>query len=230
MSRAFVTARLVPAFVFIVMTLCSASSFAITTSCPDDDAYPLNGCSLPGLVDGSYPFFYQAVKVRYVHSRHKDKFRVKAHFLGGSPSSYLYVDPTDVLAISGTRLKFKANVVDGIARGSIKISGKIDELGVAGTLMTAELEGSWGADGTLIGFNTSNIQCNPAIDTYLGGAGCTINEVIYLNMIDAIGPDADARKIKTTGIAMVSIPLPTSAWLFVCGLIGLAGCVRRPAH
>ena len=225
MSRSLTTARLASVFAFALMTLGSTGSFAITSGCPDISDYPMNGCSLPGLVEGSFPFFYQAVHVSYVQSKRSDDFKVKARFLKYSPSSYLYVDPEDVLAITGTRLKFKAKVVDGTATGRIKITGRIDELGIRGKLMTAELEGSWGADGTLIGFNTKNIQCNPAIDAYV--RGCTTNEVIYLNLLDAIGPEADARRIKTTGIAVTSVPLPAAAWLFVSGLLGLAGIVRR---
>ena len=118
----------------------------------------------------------------------------------------------------------------GVASGKIKISGKIDDLGIKGTLMTADLEGAWDADGSLIGFNTMNIQCNDAINAYLGGGGCTTNEVIYLNLLEAIGPDAGARKIKTAGIAVTSVPLPAAAWLFGSGLLGLIAMARRRGH
>jgi hypothetical protein len=230
MRISMIAARLAPAFVFGLLMLCSAASFAITVGCPDPAAYGLNGCALPGLVKGSFPYFYQQVIVGYRHSKHSDNFRIKARFLKRSPDSSFYVDPEDVLAISKTKLKFKVKVIDGVAVGRIRIKGRIDELGIRGTLMTAQLEGSWAADGTLIGFNTKNIQCNAAINAYLGGDGCTTNEVIYLNLLNAIGPDAGARKIRTAGVAITSVPAPAAVWLFLSGLVGLTGSVLRPRH
>jgi len=209
-----------------MLTFGSASSFAITSGCPDTAAYPMNGCSLPGqTAAGSFPYFYQNVGVNYKQNKNSDDFRVKASFMKGSAGSFLYVNSEDVLDITKTKFKFDAIVSGGDASGKIKISGNIDSLGIKGTLMTADLEGSWGVDGTLIGFNTMNIQCNEAIDAYVGG--CTTNEVIYLNLLDAIGPDAGARKIKTAGIAVTSVPLPAAAWLFGSGLLGLIGVTRR---
>jgi len=219
------TTRLASALVFLLMTLCSTCSFAVSIGCPDTGEYPMNGCELPGLVMGSFPFFYQQVNVRYKQSKRSDNFVIKAGFMKNSSDSSLFVDPEDVLAISGTKLKFKVKVIDGVATGRIKIKGRIDELGIKGTLMTAELEGSWAADGTLIGFNTKNIQCNAVIDAYVGG--CTTNEVIYFNLLNAIGPDAGARSIRTSGIAVTSVPAPTAAWLFGSGLISLATVARR---
>jgi hypothetical protein len=94
--------------------------------------------------------------------------------------------------------------------------------------MTADLNGVWDSDGTLIGFNTENIQCNDVIDAYVGG--CTTDEVIYFSLLDAIGPDAGARKIKTSGIAVTSVPVPAAAWLFGSGLLGLIAVSRRGRH
>jgi len=205
----------------------STSSFAISSTCPDTAAYPLNGCSLPGqTTDGSFPYFDQNVRVKYKQKKKSDDFRVQAKVEKGSGSSSLYVSLDDVLDITKTKFRFEAIVSGGDARGRINISGKIDSLGIKGTLMTADLEGNWGIDGTLIGFDTMNIQCNEAIDAYVGG--CSTNQVVYLNLSDAIGPDADVRKIKTTGIgvtsiAVASVPLPAAAWLLGSGLLGLIG-------
>ena len=55
------------------------------------------------------------------------------------------MDPEDVLDITKTKFKFDAKVTGGVASGKIKITGKIDELGIKGTLMTADLEGAWEA-------------------------------------------------------------------------------------
>jgi len=211
-----------------MFTFGSASSYAITSGCPDTGAYPMNGCSLPGTVDGSFPYFYNNVSVSYKQKKKSEDFRVKGKLLKGSTNSALYVDPEDVLGITKPNFKFDAKVTDGVASGNIKISGKIDELGIKGVLMTADLEGAWDADGTLIGFNTMNIRCNDVINDYVGG--CTTNEVIYLNLLQAIGPDAGARKIKTAGIAVTSVPVPAAAWLFGSGLLGLITMARRRGH
>jgi hypothetical protein len=213
-----------------MFTFGSASSYAITSGCPDTGAYPMNGCSLPGTVDGSFPYFYQNVSVSYKQKKKTEDFQVKAKLLKGSTNSALYVDSEDVLDITKTNFKFDAKVTGGVASGNIKISGRIDELGIKGTLMTADLEGAWDANGTLIGFNTMNIQCNDGINAYLGGGGCTTNEVIYLNLLQAIGPDAGARKISTAGIAVTSVPVPAAAWLFGSGLLGLITMARRRGH
>jgi hypothetical protein len=218
--------KLASTLLFVLMTLYSTPGFAITIGCPDLDAYPMNGCELPGLVKGSFPFFYQQVNVRYAQKKRSGNFVFKANSRR-SPDSFLYVDPEDLLSIVRTHFKFKAKVIDGVASGRVTIKGRIDKLGIRGSLMTAELEGSWAADGTLIGFNTKNIQCNAAINAYLGGDGCTKAEVIYLNLLDAVGPDADARRIRTSGTAMTSVPLPAAAWLFGAGLIGLAAGALR---
>jgi hypothetical protein len=217
-----------------MFTLSSASSFAITSGCPDTGAYPMNGCSLPGqTADGSFPFFYQNVSVDYTQKKNSDDFRLKAKFLKGSLDSFLSVDPEDVLDITKTKYQFDAKVTGGDARGKLKITGKIDQLDFRGTLMTADLDGNWGADGTLIGFDTKNIKCSDAINAYLGGGGCTTDEFVYFNLLEAIGPDAGARKIKTAGIAvtsltsMTTIPLPAAAWLFGSGLLALIGMERH---
>ena len=213
-----------------MITLGSTSSFAITTVCPNTDDYPTsNGCSLPGTVQGSFPYFYQNVSVKYKQKKKSDDFRVQAKFMNGSVSSFLYVKPGDVLDITKTKFQFDAKVSGGEASGKIKISGEIDALDLnKSTLMTADLKGAWDVDGTLIGFDTTNIQCNDVINTYVGG--CTTNEVIYLNLLDAIGPDAGARKIKTAGIAVTSVPVPAAAWLFGSGLLGLITMARRRGH
>jgi hypothetical protein len=92
--------------------------------------------------------------------------------------------------------------------------------------MTADLSGPWAIseDGTLLGFNTKNIVCHSAISAYVPG-GCTQNEVIYLALQDAITDGT--MKLKTTGLALTTVPVPAAAWLFGSGLLGLAGIARR---
>ncbi len=203
------------------------SSNSLATACPEPSAYPFNGCSLPGLVRGSFPYFEQGVEVNY-KTKHYG-FGVKAKYDKDSSLSSFLKDPADILDITGTKLKFKARVKDSIANGNIKIRGSIDAIGVTkrSTLMTADLTGLWamGEAGTLLGFNTENIVCHNAINAYLGGDGCTQREVIYLTLQDAITPGT--KKLKTTALALTSVPIPTSIWLFGSGLLGLIGIARR---
>ncbi len=77
----------------------------------------------------------------------------------------------------------------------------------------------------LWGFNTTNIVCSDLINTLTGG--CTTDEVVYLNLLEAIGPDTGFDRISTAGRALTSVPVPAAAWLFGSGLIGLAGMARR---
>ena len=91
--------------------------------------------------------------------------------------------------------------------------------------MTADLKGQWNSTGQLIGFNTMNIECHAAIDALVD---CTHNEVIYLSeLMDALNPGGTKGKYKTTGLAVTSVPVPATAWLFGSGLIGLVGVARR---
>lgn len=203
------------------------SGNSLATGCPDPSAYPFNGCSLPGLVRGSFPYFEQGVGVHYKADKHG--FKLKAKYDKDSFMSSFLLNPGDVLDITKTSFKFKARVRDGVTSGSIRIRGVIDDLGITrrSTLMTADLSGPWaiGEDGTLLGFNTENIVCHSAIDAYIGGSGCTQNEVIYLALQDAITDGT--MKLKTTGMALTSVPVPAAAWLFGSGLLGLAGIARH---
>ena len=106
------------------------------------------------------------------------------------------------------------------AEGGLKISGKIDGQKIK---ITADLNpekktpGVWDSseDGTLWGFNTYNIECK-GLEAY---ANCTKNEVVFLNLLSAIGPASGFPKISTAGTAVTSVPLPAAAWLLGSGLL-----------
>jgi hypothetical protein len=206
-----------------------SSSAVFAASCPDLAAYPLNGCSLPGLVDGSYPFFLQNVHVTLKNKKNGD-FKLKARNRGvAARKSTLFFSPSidDTYAIHKTRFRFKASHKNGELTGRIRIKGKMPELGIKKrrTLMTANLKGQWKSTGQLIGFNTMNIECHAAINAV---SPCTTDEVIYLSeLMDALNPGGTKGKYKTTGLAVTSVPVPVTAWLFGSGLIGLVGVARR---
>jgi hypothetical protein len=213
-------------FLLALWALCSRAVFA--ASCPDLSAYPLNGCSLPGLVDGSFPYFFQSVFV-VLKNRNNGDFTLKAKYRGVAPrESEFLVSPSidDTYTISHTRLRFKAKYKNGELTGGIIIKGRIPELKInrRKTLMTADLTGVWNSTGKLIGFNTMNIHCNAAIKVV---AQCTTNEVIYFTQLeDALDPGGSKGKYKTTGLAVTSVPVPAAVWLFGFGFIALTGVAR----
>jgi hypothetical protein len=90
--------------------------------------------------------------------------------------------------------------------------------------MTADLKGQWNSTGQLIGFNTMNIECHAAINAV---SPCTTDEVIYLSDLkDALDVGGFTGKYRTTGLAVSSVPVPATTWLFGSGLLGLMGVAR----
>ena len=212
--------------------LVSTGGFAAHLGCPDPSSTDpgFNGCSLPGLREGTFPYFDQGVRAKY-KARKDGDFYLKAKFDKHSDRSSLVIDPNGIFGISPdgifdidkTKFKIKVKVEDGVANGSLRIKGAIDEFGIKKTtLVTANLSGEWALsdDGQLIGFNTTNIVCSPELPI-----NCTNSESIYLVLDDAI--NTGNKNYKTTGVAITTVPLPAAAWLFASGLLGLAGIARR---
>lgn len=216
--------------VMSVLVFGSTSSFAYSTSCPDSEAYPMNGCVLPGLVNGSFPYVENAVSVDY-NGKKLDKkgyFDIKAKSIKKSVGT-LAVGQSEQYDIEKFNYKLKARAYeDGTAEGGLKIKGKIDGQKVK---ITADLNpekktlGVWDSseDGTLWGFNTYNIQCK-GLEGYVN---CTKNEVVFLNLLSAIGPASGFPKISTAGTVVTSVPLPAAAWLLGSGLLALITVSRR---
>jgi hypothetical protein len=108
----------------------------------------------------------------------------------------------------------------------MSISGNIDLLKTSGLLMSANLTGVYGEDGKLVGFNTKDIWCADAINTAIGGSGCTKAEVVYFSLDGTLDLNAKNSQ-KLYGTAYTSVPLPATVWLFGSGLLGLVGVSRR---
>ena len=206
----------------VILLLFGGNVFAAHVGCPTPAAFPLNGCDLPSVGGGSYPYFDQGVKIKYKAKKHGD-FDLKAKYDKASHRSQFLFTLGEIFDIDKTKFKFKAKVRNGVATGKLKIEGTLEGFGITKkeTLVTANLEGTWelSADGHLFGFKTKDIVCNDALNF------CTEAETIYLVLDHPI--TAGLKKLKTTGIAITTVPLPAAAWLFGSGLLCLAGMARK---
>jgi hypothetical protein len=217
-----------------VLALGNTGSFASSSNCPEPSGYPFNGCSLPGTIDGSFPYFDQTVSVTYKDKDTEDDiFNITGKSLKGSLRRWLQIDDETTVVIPKMKFKLDAAVNGDVASGDLKISGKIPDLGKF--KVSADLKGEWDAseDGMLWGFNTTNIACSGAIESLVD---CATDGVIYLNLLEAVGPDTGANKIDTSGLALTSftdqaaVPVPATVWLFSSGLLGLVAISRRRSN
>jgi hypothetical protein len=208
-------------------TLGCTGSYA--ASCADGSAGPLNGCALPDVVAGSYPYFENEVTVDYDGTKLEKKgySKLKAKGVKDSVVSTFVADQGNEFTIEKPKFSLKAKVgdpaIDKVALGKLKISGKIDgqkfnvkaKIGLSKNDLAAY---DVSPEGLLWGFNTTEIQCKNV------PTGCTTDEVVYLGLKDTIG---GALKVTTDGVAVTSVPVPAAAWLFGSGLLGLIGVSRR---
>jgi hypothetical protein len=192
-------------------------------SCPDIGEFPLNGCELPGVGDGSFPYFDNNVIATYTQ-RNNNKFTVRAQGDNSLPYGFLEVAPDVDYLIDNPTFRLDAVVNHGVAKGAVRLGGTID--GERFTVR-AKLAGPWATsdDGTLWGFDTTKIKCSKLIDDLTGG--CTTDEVVYLALLDAIGPVTGSKRSSSEGNALTSVPLPASWWLMGCGLFGVTAISRR---
>jgi hypothetical protein len=246
--------------VICLLFLCSTGSFAISSNCPALSGYPLNGCSLPGVTDGSFPYFDQTISVTYRDKDTEDDiFRIRGGSLHGSDRRWLQSDNENTVVIPGMKIKLDIKVEDMVAsgvlnkssgasrvcflgecrdvnssgsknpNGALRITGKMPDLGNFSLL--ADLKGEWDVsqDSMLWAFDLTNITCSGALDSIVD---CANDGVIYLNLLEAIGPDTGAGNIRTSGLALTSltsqVPVPATIWLFSSGLLGLVAISRYP--
>jgi hypothetical protein len=226
------------------------AAFALPSSSGFANIIVADQYDLPGIVPSSLPAFETAVQVSYL--KNSSGATLKARFNDTSGFSKL-VYPNQTFGVRNTKYVLNA-VFDSnnvFQSGTVAIRGKIPGL-VGGhgvqTLMTADLTAfARNSAGDLLGFNTANIVCNPAINAYVP---CTTSESVYLALNKGIfdnncfsghsafrhndcGNDEKgekwkkARIFKTSGIAITSIPVPAAVWLFGSGLLGLVGIAHR---
>ena len=208
-----------------VLAFGSTGSFALINGCPDPAMFPGNGCDLsPTIKPGSFPYFSQAVDVKYKET--SNGFKIQAKFLSKSHLSSLS-GPDDVFDINNTKFKLKAVMKNDELSGTVSIKGKMKDLGIKkqSLLMKADLM-DFANDENILGFNTDNIVCHQAI---IDAVGCTSSESVYLSLIEDIF-ESGASKVRTAGVAVTTVPVPAAVWLFASGLLGLAGMARRRAR
>jgi hypothetical protein len=211
-----------------VLAIGSTGSYA--ASCVDAAAtYPANGCALPGVVAGSFPYFENEITVDYDGKKLEKKgyFKLKASSVKEALGDIFAADDTTTYDIEKPKFKFKAKVgdpaIEKVALGNLSIKGKIDgqKFTVKAKIGTSKNDlGAYdvSADGLTWGFNTTEITCKNL------PTPCTTDEVVYLNLATAVG---GAVKESTDAIAVTSVPVPAAAWLFGSGLLGLIGVSRR---
>ena len=210
---------LVLAGVLSVLSLGSVNGFAATVS-----ADGMLDVGLPGITPPSLPAFFETVKVTYDKSGPNRV--LKATYNSDHGVSLLINRPGDVFTIKDTKYTLNANFNSSnvFQGGTVKIDGKISGLGINSveTLMTANLtDFAKGFGNYVLGFDTSNIVCNPKVDAYVH---CTKNEAVYLGLNK---PFNFKTGYSATGVALTSVPIPVAAWLFGSGLVGLVGIARR---
>jgi len=215
---------LIVVFLFIA-SFASISSFAGTCE----------PRAISGLVAGSYPCFETNV-IFEADITDQKKRQFTAHEDPSKTSSKLYRSDsgftTDELDIQDTifdfsfREKFNKKTGEWVFdKGDISITGITSLTGDKKVeLMSANLNGEWAFDGTLIGFNTTGIVCDPTISAWVR---CTTNEVVYFSL-DSVFPGTDGKlKFSSSGVAYTSVPLPAAVWLLGSGLLGLVGIARK---
>jgi hypothetical protein len=238
------------------LALCSTESFPISTSCTDPSGYSVDGCVLPGITAGSFPYFDQTVSVTYKGKNSEDNvFSITGKSLKDSQKRWLKLDDETTVFIPDMKIKLAVKVDGAVARGNLKnpggvnricflgecrdvnrgaqknpgdalsIKGKIPELGKF--RVSADLKGGWDAsDNSMFwNFDITNITCSGALASRVD---CAPDGILYLNLLEAIGPTTGANKIKTAGISLtsVAVPVPAAIWLFSSGLLGLGAVAR----
>ena len=177
---------------------------------------------IPGITDPSLPQFKHNVKLQANNGSWSAK-------TNNGNKAFTFNDGTTIWNGDGFKFNFSAtfNKNTGIFdSGSMSIQGTIPGLGITDkmtVLMSADLS-SFGylPNSSLLGFNTSNIICDPGL-----GVTCTTAESVFFDLGMSWGATFDPLShINTTAIATTSVPLPAAVWLFGTGL-GFMGTIAR---
>ncbi|MDH3986927.1 MAG: hypothetical protein OEV12_11020 [Gammaproteobacteria bacterium] len=216
-----------PILIKFLISAVSVMMMLATTSSGTAYADVEPGIDLSEMTQAGFPGFENTVKLKVKKKGSKGfKLIVKGK---GRRGDYLNLPPLDSLEIKNYRYKLVAvfdprgNFVDG----TLKIKGKLNTpLGKAkGTLMTASL-GSILPEtdfayishvdlahftdqavihfyGSLLGFNTHDIVCNPVIDELVGG--CASSEFVYI-LLEESGFSPTVKNFKSRGLSVTTFP------------------------
>jgi hypothetical protein len=185
------------------------------------------GFDQQGISLTEFPNFENTVKLK-VKKKGKKGFKVIVKGKGGG--NYLNSSPPDSLKIENGKFKLVAmfDPAGNFLEGTLKIKGKLDTpFGKAkGTLMTASLGSDLPGEtnfayishqdlvsisdldirdfvGSLLGFNTHDIVCNPVVDELVGG--CATNEFVYITLEES-GFAPTVKNFKSKGLSVATIP------------------------
>jgi len=213
------TASLAATCLLLLTMVVSGSAYAV--GIPGSDV-PLSGS----------PFMLHNVKVR----ANRGSWTITA---STGNAGFQYYDGSTLH--SGTNGKFTLKATfdkntGAFDTGELTIDGKIDSLSIESKpndpLVEANITGfdfDAGYDDKLIGFKTDNLNC-------IAGLGpCTLSESVWVLLDAAFCYDDNGSqvcgdttsKIKNTGKAITTLPLPAAVWLFGSGLVFMAATGRR---
>jgi len=211
----------------ILMVLRSAVSVVMLATVGSGNAYAdvEPGFDQQGISLAEFPTFESTVNLK-VKKKGKKGFKVIVKSKGGG--NYLNSSPLDSLKIKNGKYKLVAlfDPEGNFLKGTLKIKGKLDTpFGKAkGTLMTASLgSGLPGEEdfayishlvrksdldtrdffGSVLGFNTHDIVCNPVVDELVGG--CATNEFVYIKLEES-GFAPTVKNFKSMGVSVATVP------------------------